>query len=354
MLHFGRYSDLLKKHSPKNKRPFIITDDNLQRLYVESLVAAFNIPCFSIKPGEASKTRETKQAIEDVLLAQGFGRDTVIIAFGGGVVTDLAGFVAATYCRGVPVIYIPTSLLAMVDAAVGGKTAVNTPLGKNMIGAFKQPDAVIIDVSVLKTLPQQEIYAGMSEHIKHALIADADLFVDIAAHIDRLNDLPIDKWQTWVQRSCAIKQAIVLQDFTEQGLRAVLNVGHTVAHALEQVSDYQISHGEAVAIGLQIETEIAVQMGLLDSDEALRIIRVLQAIPFDSAFQFSQKHLPAIMQAMQLDKKAQGGQPNFCLLAEIGRVARNANQGVLFPVPQNVIIKGCQTSTIFKKVKYYQ
>jgi len=279
------------------RKRVVITDENLKEL----APAGFQIV---VPPGESSKTREWKARIEDQMLEAGFGRDCQIIAFGGGVINDLAGFVAATYCRGVAWIAIPTTLLAMVDASIGGKVAVNAPLGKNMIGAFHPPEEVIVDFNLLKSLPEREWKNGVAEIIKYGLIKDPSL-------------LEAPRSLKAIKRSIAIKKEIVAADPKEKGLRRILNFGHTVGHALEQLSDYQLSHGEAVAMGMRVAT----RMSGLRKEEIARVEACLDREGFEE-IPLSEK----ILEVIKLDKKARNGLPRFVLLEEIGKVRSFAGE----------------------------
>jgi 3-dehydroquinate synthase len=302
-----------------NKRVAIITDDNLVHTLAKEIQTQLQrqhitAQLFSFPAGEQHKTREIKQAIEDTLLAHHYGRDTCLIAVGGGVVTDLIGFIAATYCRGVPVIYVPTTLLAMVDASIGGKTGVNTPLGKNLIGSFKQPHAVVMDIHTLNTLPDEEWCNGMAEIIKHALIQDADLFTLLQNNTQNRNaDFLIDL----IYRSCAIKKNIIEQDEQEHDIRQLLNFGHTVGHAIEHLEKYAISHGEAVAIGILVESYLSMLCGYLDAAALPVIKKLLQSygLPLrTTAFQ----DIALFKQVLLLDKKTVNQLPRFVLLDVIG------------------------------------
>ncbi|HET7427516.1 MAG TPA: 3-dehydroquinate synthase, partial [Gemmatimonadales bacterium] len=207
-------------------------------------------PALTFPPGESSKSRDEWSRLTDALLAKGYGRDSAIVSLGGGVAGDLAGFVAATYMRGVPYLQVPTSLLAMLDAAVGGKTGVDTPHGKNLIGAFHPPAAVVADPRVLATLPERDFRGGMAEAVKHGLIADADYFAWMEREADALLRRDEAALTRLVRRSVEIKAEVVSADERESGRRAILNAGHTVAHALEHATGYALPHGEAVALGL--------------------------------------------------------------------------------------------------------
>ena len=254
--------------------------------------------------GEAHKTRETWARLSDELLAAGFGRDSGIVALGGGVTGDVAGFVAATYMRGLPVLQAPTTLLAMVDAAVGGKTGVDTPLGKNLIGAFHHPVAVVADPRVLATLPDRELRAGLAEAVKHGLVADAE-------HLDWLESrapaiLARDEaaLAALVRRSVEIKAEVVGSDERETGRRAVLNAGHTVAHALEHASGWALLHGEAVALGLVAEAALAERLGVAERGLTERVERALAALELPIRLPAGIDPAPdRLLEAMTRDKK---------------------------------------------------
>ena len=261
----------------------VISDDQVARHWLEPAVRAIGraipkvaISSTTVPAGESSKTRDQWARLTDWLLAEGAGRDTTIIALGGGVVGDLAGFVASTYLRGIPVIQVPTTLLAMVDAAIGGKTGVDTPRGKNLVGAFHQPAAVVADPLTLGTLPSPHVRAGIAEVIKHGAISDATYFTQAAlwgANIHRAvqhTTGAIDSQFDWlgsstldvITQSVAVKAGVVNADPLEKGRRAILNTGHTVAHALERETDYAMLHGEAVAVGLVTEAQLGEAAGI--------------------------------------------------------------------------------------------
>ena len=245
-------------------RVAIITDRNVGRRYAKRATKLIpGAEVFTIAAGEQHKNRMTWATLTDKLLAAGFGRDTTIVALGGGVVGDIAGFVAATYMRGVPVVQVPTTLLAMVDASVGGKTGVDTAAGKNLVGAFHQPSAVVIDPVVLKTLPTDHISAGFAEIIKHGVVADAAYFEQARGFASRHSmngrDGLVDLTDL-IRRSVAIKASIVSRDERESGLRKVLNFGHTVGHAIEAAKKFTMLHGEAVAMGMVAEARLAEQL----------------------------------------------------------------------------------------------
>jgi 3-dehydroquinate synthase len=268
-------------------------------------------------PGEASKTREQWARLTDQLLEQGLGRDGAIIAFGGGVAGDLAGFVAASYMRGLPYLQVPTSLLAMLDASVGGKTGVDTPQGKNLVGAFHPPAAVVADPRVLATLPERDFRGGLAEAVKHGLIADAGYFEwmesDAAALLRR--DEPA--LTRLVRRSVEIKAEVVSGDEREAGRRAILNAGHTVAHALEQATAYGIPHGEAVALGLVAECALAEAVGLAEKGLGARVAALLErlGLPVRLAQPIAGERL---LGAMGSDKKNRGARIRFALPSRLG------------------------------------
>ncbi len=300
----------------------IITDDKIASLYgkqlQESLASSdLEVYLFSFPSGEQHKTRETKELLENQLFEKGLGRDTCVIALGGGVVTDIAGYVAATYCRGIPLVMIPTSLLGMVDASIGGKTGVNVPDGKNMLGCIYQPNKVVIDLSTLKSLPKKELANGVVEMIKHGLIADYKLFEDLERHSQQLLTLDATVLEKMIFDSCRIKKEIVEQDERENGKRRLLNFGHTIGHAIECLTHYSISHGEAVAIGLLVESYLSVKLGILDQKSLDRIKKILlqYGLPLQLPSRFP---IQTILDAMALDKKSLKGQPRFVMIDAIG------------------------------------
>ena len=306
------------------KRSAIITDHTVAALYGKRISAYFQAPLFSFPSGEMCKTRATKEALEDQLLLAGYLRDTTIIGLGGGVVTDMAGFIAATFCRGVPLILIPTTLLAMVDAAIGGKNGVNTAHGKNMIGTIYHPEKVIIDPRFLKTLPEKELFNGRVEMIKHGLIADPGLIKTFDLH-----------------RAIEVKRRIVAQDDHETGIRSLLNLGHTLGHALEKLSDYTLSHGEAVAQGIVLESRISHALGILDSD-SLALIEELFPLP---ALVFTPEK---IAEALKSDKKRRGGLPHFVLLKKIGEPYLCGSE-YCHPVPESILMKVLHDASLCRR-----
>jgi 3-dehydroquinate synthase len=314
----GSLGELLERHLP-GCRIAMIADEAVHQLHSQGRLGkvGWSGETLTFPPGERSKTRETWSRLTDELLRLGFGRDSGIVALGGGVVGDLAGFVAATYLRGVPYVQVPTTLLAMLDASVGGKTAVNTPEGKNLIGAFHPPAAVLADPLVLGTLPEREYRAGLAEAVKHGLIADREYFEWMEREADRLVSRDTNALQHLVRRSVEIKAAVVGQDEREAGRRAILNAGHTVAHALEQVTDYRMPHGEAVALGLVAESALATGLGLATPEPGARVAALLErlGLPTRMAEPVAVERLLA---AMGRDKKNRGTEIRFALPRSLG------------------------------------
>jgi 3-dehydroquinate synthase len=267
--------------------------------------------------GERSKTRETWSRLTDELLRLGFGRDSGVVALGGGVAGDLGGFVAATYMRGVPCVQVPTTLLAMVDASVGGKTGVDTAEGKNLIGAFHPPVAVLADPLVLGTLPEQEYRAGLAEAVKHGLIADPDYFAWIEASVDLLAARDPATLEHLVRRSVEIKAEVVGEDERDGGRRAVLNAGHTVAHALERATDFRLPHGEAVGLGLVAEAALATGLGLATPEPGARVAALLERLGLPTRMREPVGE-DRILAAMASDKKNRGGGIRFALPRAVG------------------------------------
>lgn len=267
-----------------------------------------------LSQGEGIKTRSVKEKIEDGLIERGWGRETCLIAIGGGALIDLVGFVAATYCRGIPYLTVPTTLLSMSDGVVGGKTAVNVEEAKNWIGAFHHPQRVYIDLLLLKSLPPREFAYGLSEAIKHSLVADSQFFNFLELHLDAILQRDLSLVQEMIFRSCSIKKTIVEQDpYEKQGLRRILSFGHTIGHALETLSDYTLGHGQAIALGLMIETAISHRMGYLSHSVVERVEALLKRLP---SWQPFPPRLPYEM--LKRDKK---GAHRMVILTGIGSVA---------------------------------
>ncbi|HEY0780636.1 MAG TPA: 3-dehydroquinate synthase [Gemmatirosa sp.] len=295
----------------------------------------------TVPPGEAQKTRERWAALTDAMLAAGCARDTAVLALGGGVVGDLAGFVAATYMRGVPIVQVPTTLLAMVDASVGGKVAVDTPAGKNLVGAFHPPALVVIDPAALATLPSVDLRAGAVEALKHGVIASAPHFDDAArllaaASRDRAA-APLDdpSLAALVAASVAIKARVVADDPRERGPRHVLNFGHTVGHALERLSGYALRHGEAVAIGMVVEATAAESAGIAAAGTAARIRDALAAGALPVAPP-AELDADVVLEAARLDKKTRRGAIEYALPTRIGAMAAGDGRWTV-PLPDALV-----------------
>jgi 3-dehydroquinate synthase len=300
----------------------IIADDSTAPLYgikVQEKLSEIGLESrvFSFPSGEQSKTRQIKEKLENNLLEAGFGRDSCLIAIGGGVTTDLAGYLASTYCRGIPIVMIPTSLLAMVDASIGGKNGVNTAHGKNLIGTFHQPKMILIDPSTLKTLPIKELRNGFVEMLKHGLIADRSYIDELELNAVNLLELDRENIELAIWKSCRIKQQIVKEDEKETGRRRLLNFGHTIGHALEKLTAYTMPHGEAVAIGILVESYLSLLLGWMDEKSFLYIRNVFQS--YDIPMRVPAVASPErMLTAMQSDKKSYRNSPRFALLKEAG------------------------------------
>jgi 3-dehydroquinate synthase len=275
-----------------------------------------------IPDGEQHKNLDWANAIYTSLLTNMFDRKSALVALGGGVIGDLTGFAAATFLRGVPFIQVPTTLLAMVDSSVGGKTGVNHAMGKNMIGAFYQPKKVLMDLSVLKTLPKEEFLSGMAEVIKYGVIRDAAFFDYLVNNREKILSLDPDALSHVIQRSCEIKAEVVSKDECEGGLRAILNYGHTVGHALEKAENYTMRHGYAVAIGMVYAARLAHKTGLCDASVSQRVEELIKSygLPTDLSALSRKPAVTELMDTMQIDKKAEGGKVKFVLPKKIGEV----------------------------------
>lgn len=321
---------LTEQHAP-GRKPVVIADSNVAKKVGNPLDA----PMLTFPAGEASKSRAEWARLTDELLALGVGRDGVVIALGGGVTGDLAGFVAATYLRGVPVLQVPTTLLAMVDASVGGKTGIDTVHGKNLVGAFHQPLAVVTDPTCLASLPDAELRTGLAEAVKHAIIADRGLFDRLTAARDQFLGRDVEALTELVRANVRIKASVVEEDEREQGRRAILNAGHTIGHAIEAALNYQLSHGEAVAIGLVCEASIAEQMGIASPGTADAIAQLLRDLGLPTT---PPPKLPAaVLELMRRDKKNQASAIHCALPMQIGDMAGSHARGWTSPVPEALL-----------------
>lgn len=315
-------AELYKKHL-KGSFTAVVTNETVAPLYADRVVKTLEslgqkVRLVVLPDGEVYKTWETLQKIFDALLESGADRKSTLVALGGGVIGDMTGFAAACYMRGIRFIQVPTTLLSQVDSSVGGKTGINHPLGKNMVGAFYQPQAVIADLDTLQTLPPKELAAGLAEVIKHGAIADANFFQWLEANIDSLNACDPKAMEHAVLRSCEIKSDVVAQDEKEGGVRATLNFGHTFGHAIEAGMGYgEWLHGEAVGCGMVMAADLSVRVGQLSADEAKRLKQLVAALKLPTVPpRLGQERY---MDLMSVDKKAEGGEVRYILLNGIGR-----------------------------------
>ncbi len=343
--------ELTNRYLP-NRRVAVITDTTVERHYEDwqsvpdhswrqdsgdQIEPSAIGRVFAVAPGESSKTRETWARLIDALLEGGFGRDSAIIALGGGVVGDLAGFVAATFMRGVPLLAVPTTLLAMVDASVGGKTGINTAHGKNLIGAFHPPVGVVADLRTLLTLPDPTFRSGLAEAVKHGLIADEEYFEWLGANAREVLARDLPTLTHLVRRSVELKASIVGRDERETGERAVLNTGHTLGHALEHASAYRLDHGEAVALGLVAECRIAEAVGLAEGGLADRVGRVLGHLNLPTTLRVPVDP-DEVVRAAQMDKKARSRVVRLALPEAIGRMHHAGGEWTVESPPNSIIM----------------
>ncbi|MBI4540652.1 MAG: 3-dehydroquinate synthase [Gemmatimonadetes bacterium] len=307
----------------------IISDETVAELYARGICEAMrtrglDADLFTFPPGEASKTRETWTRLTDAMVEHGFGRDTAVVAVGGGVTGDLAGFVAATYMRGLLLIQVPTSLVAMIDASVGGKAGVDVAAGKNLVGAFHPPRLVLVDPLVLRTLPRRERAEGLAEAVKHGAIQDVTYFESIEASAASLLEADHVRVSELVVRSVAIKAQIVTRDERETGVRKILNFGHTLGHAVEAATGYAQSHGYAIAIGMVLEARVGEMLGITQQGTARQLSDLLARLELPAT-------LPAgvsagdVFRHTRTDKKRRADRGQYILLRRIGDVAEGDN-----------------------------
>jgi 3-dehydroquinate synthase len=313
---------LYKKHI-KGTFTAVVTNETVAPLYADRVVKTLEgigqkVKLIVLPDGEAFKTWEVLQKIFDGLLENSADRKTTLVALGGGVIGDMTGFAAACYMRGIRFIQVPTTLLSQVDSSVGGKTGINHPLGKNMVGAFHQPQAVIADLDTLKTLPPEELAAGLAEVIKHGAIADPEFLSWIEKSQDALNNCDPVAMEFAVRRSCEIKSQVVAQDEKEGGIRAILNFGHTFGHAIEAGMGYGAwLHGQAVGCGMVMAADLSVRVGLLSNADASRLKKIIQALHLPT--QPPKLGVDRFMELMSVDKKAEGGEVRYILLNGLGQ-----------------------------------
>ena len=306
---------------PKTSRLIMITDENVNRLYGNRALdvlrkSGFQVDAAVIPGGEGCKNLATAASLYEQMVALGLDRKSTVVALGGGIVGDVAGFVAATYMRGIACIQIPTTLLAQVDSSVGGKTGVNLPQGKNLVGAFHQPGLVFVDVAFIETLPEREYLTGLAETIKYGIIWDRDFFEYLENHLALIKARDSECLKHIILRCCAIKADIVAQDETENSLRALLNLGHTFGHAFESLTNYHFTHGEAVAIGTICAARLAWRLNLLCRQDLDKIENILKGygLPTD----FGNLNSSDIIAQMHKDKKNIGGRMQIVLPTSIG------------------------------------
>jgi 3-dehydroquinate synthase len=316
------------RESIRGHHVLLISDENVAPLYAATVAGALGDRATSridFPAGELSKSFEACEAIFDALAEMGASRDATIVALGGGVIGDLAGFAAACWMRGIAFVQIPTTLLAMVDSSVGGKTAVNLPQGKNLVGAFHQPRAVVIDTSTLSTLPDRELRSGIAEVVKYGAIGDADFFAWLESNADALLARDANALAHAIAVSCRQKSGVVARDETEQGERALLNFGHTFGHALEAVAGYgQLLHGEAIAIGMCLAAKLSATMDHASGQDGDRLRALLQkfGLPTDIP---AGVDVDAVIAAMRLDKKNVSGRLRLILWRGVGHAEIAAN-----------------------------
>lgn len=314
--------DLLKRE--KSKQIIFITNETLYSLYGKRFSQdlqdqGFTVHEYVLPDGERYKTWERAGIIFTKMIGDKINRDAFVIALGGGVVGDLAGFIASIYQRGIKFYQVPTSLLAQVDSSVGGKVAVNHSLGKNMIGSFYQPEKVYIDVELLSTLPSREWKSGLAEIIKYGIIRDAVFFNYIESNLEKIKARDSDVFQYLIKRSCEIKGEIVEKDEKEEGIRAFLNLGHTLAHGIETITEYEhFRHGEAVAAGISIITDLALEKGCLNEEDGQRIQKVFEAL--EMTYKLPRMPIRLFMDILNRDKKNKNGNLVLIIPEKIGSV----------------------------------
>ncbi|AQZ98161.1 3-dehydroquinate synthase [Comamonas kerstersii] len=339
---------------PSAAQAVIVTNVTVQPLYAAQLQAALaakyaHVHTVVLPDGEAYKDWQTLNQIFDALLGHGCDRKTVLFALGGGVIGDMTGFAAACYMRGVPFVQVPTTLLSQVDSSVGGKTAINHPLGKNMIGAFYQPQLVVCDLASLDTLPAREVSAGLAEIIKYGPIADMAFFEWLEAHIDDLRRLDRQALLHAVKRSVEIKAWVVGQDEKEAGLRAILNFGHTFGHAIEAGMGYgNWLHGEGVGAGMVMAAHLSQRLGLVDAEFVQRLTRLIEraGLPTRGAVIDAADNAGAYLEHMRVDKKAEAGAIRFILIDGPGKaVLRSAPDALVREVIDTCCTQGVGIQT---------
>src|SRR5438128_9204391 len=318
-------------------RAALVSDGAIMRLYGKTVVASlesagFTVTTIDVPEGEAAKTLTVAEHCWDQLLTAGLDRTSTVLALGGGAVGDVAGFAAATYMRGINFVQLPTTVLAQVDASIGGKTAIDHPLGKNMIGAFHQPRLVVVDPAVARTLPEREFRSGLAEIVKHGIVLDADYFAELERDLAPLAARDLGVLERIIGGSCRLKASVVERDEREAELRHVLNYGHTIGHALEAVTGYgRWAHGEAVSLGIVAEARLAQRLGIAKDQTTERQVRLLRAVGLPVS---GLEAAPAaIVEALGRDKKARDGRVPFIFAPEIGSFR------LVFDVPRAAVLE---------------
>lgn len=331
---------LLLADRVKAQRFAVISDDHVAPVHGHAVMeagleAGLDIGLFTFPAGEEHKTRESWTILTDELLEAGYGRDSCVIAVGGGVTTDLAGFVAATFLRGVPVVQVPTSYLAMIDASVGGKTGVDVDAGKNLVGAFHPPSLVVADPEVLATLPLHERAQGLVEAFKHGAILDAEYFASLEEDVGDLMAAEVGVAGPAVSRSVELKAGVVSEDEFEGGYRQILNFGHTLGHALEAASGYAVGHGSAVALGMLMETRLGERLGVTEAGTYQRLRQALEALlgPLEG----TETDPGAAASYLKADKKVREGRSRVVLLRRLGEV--DPGDGWSHAVPEELLVE---------------
>jgi len=303
-------------------RAALVSDAAIMRLYGKTVLgsleaAGFHVTTIDVPVGESAKTFDVARHCWDRLLTAGLDRTSTVLALGGGAVGDVAGFAAATYMRGINFVQLPTTVLAQVDASIGGKTAIDHPLGKNMIGAFHQPRLVVVDPAVVRTLPEREFRSGLAEIVKHGIVLDADYFGELERELASLAARDLDVLERIIAGSCRLKASVIERDEREAELRHVLNYGHTIGHALEASTGYTLyAHGEAVSLGMVAESRLARRLGIASHETTARQQRVLEALGLP--VRAPSIDVESVLSAMTRDKKAKDGQVPFVLAPRIG------------------------------------
>ena len=339
---FASLANTLSRFCPAH-RYAVVTDDRVAELYAIRLsrmlhAAGYRADVFAFERGEERKTRETWALVSDAMLEAGIGRDAAVIAFGGGVPGDLGGFVAATYMRGLPLVQVPTTLLSMIDASVGGKTGVDAPAGKNLVGAFHQPHCVLIDPDLLQTLPEEHLRSGLAEAVKHGAIADPEYLAWIEASAAELLAGDPEALTRLIVRSVEIKAEVVAGDEKEQGPRKLLNFGHTLGHAVEALSGYTLLHGEAVAIGMVEEARVGERAGVTAAGTAARLRAVLQRLGLPTSLPF-EMNAEEVIALTRTDKKAREGRVEYALIEGIGTPALGRDGRYGTPIADETVME---------------